>query len=266
VSWAAGVPAGDAADDPAAVTAARQEAVTAAEQADAVVVAVGEGPYAEGEGDTETAALPAAQAQLIDALAATGKPVVLVVIAGRPLIMNAQLDEVDAAVMAFLPGTEGGAAIADVLFGRETPGGRLPVSWPRSIGQAPISYDVPAGQPYDPRYPFGYGLTYTPLEVRDVRMPDHVGVDDDVRVDVSLSGGGEGSVLAFVERTGGPATAPARQLVAFARERHGRRGGHVTLEWPVARLAVTQPSGERAVVPGTYRLVVGDQTRTFTVG
>jgi beta-glucosidase len=262
ISWSAGVPDGAAAADPAAVTAARQEAVAAAQHADAVVVAVGEGPYAEGEGDTDTAALPDSHAQLVDALEQTGKPVIVVVIAGRPLIMNQQLDAADAALMAFLPGTEGGAAIADVLFGRQSPTGRLPVSWPKSIAQAPMAYDHPASEPYDPRYPFGHGLGYQPLEVRDVRMPDQVRPDERVRVDVSL-GGGEGTLLAFVERTDGAATARARQLVAFERVDRGR---WASLTWSVSQLAATQPSGERVVVPGTYRLVVGDRSQTFTVG
>jgi len=306
VRWTEGVPSGDAASDPAAVEAARAEAVAAAGEADAVVVAVGEPPYAEGEGDTETAALPAEQAALIDALEATGTPVIVVIIAGRPLIMNEQLDAVDAALMAFLPGTEGGAAIADVVIGEDEPGGRLPVSWPKSIDQMPLAYNEP-GADDDPRYEFGYGLEYAPVDVADVRMPDRVGARDTVRVGVRLTpetvsvastrtrgaggpvgpggpghgrpghprpggwpwpwpgGGGhdatEHVVLAFVERPDG-----GRQLVAFDRERVGRHGGSATLTWNVGQLATTQASGERVVVPGTYRLVVGDETRTFTVG
>src|SRR4029077_4195490 len=113
------------------------DAVAAAKGADAVVVAVGESPYAEGQGDDTTPDLASSQARLIDALKAPGKPVVVVVVAGRPLVMNHQLDEADAALMAFLPGSEGGAAIADALFGRVNRGGRLPVSWPKSDDQFP---------------------------------------------------------------------------------------------------------------------------------
>jgi beta-glucosidase len=127
-------------------------AVAAARDADAVVVAVGEGPYAEGQGDTDTAALPAGQAKLIDDLAATGRPVIVVVIAGRPLMMNRQLDEASAALMAWLPGTEGGGAVGDLLFGRASPSARLSVTWPKSIAQVPLAYNGPAGKPYDPRY------------------------------------------------------------------------------------------------------------------
>jgi beta-glucosidase len=150
-------------DNPTAV-AQRQEAVAAAEGVDAIVVAVGESPYAEGQGDDATPELPLAQAKLIDALAATGKPVIVVVIAGRPLVMNHQLDEAAASLMAFLPGSEGGAAIGDALFGKVNPSGRLPVSWPKASSQLPLAYNEP-GRPYDPRYPFGYGLSYTRFDL-----------------------------------------------------------------------------------------------------
>jgi beta-glucosidase len=150
-------------DNPTAV-AQRQEAVAAAKGVDAIVVAVGESPYAEGQGDDATPELPLAQAKLIDDLAATGKPVIVVVIAGRPLVMNHQLDEAAASLMAFLPGSEGGAAIGDVLFGKVNPSGRLPVSWPKASSQLPLAYNEP-GKPYDPRYPFGYGRSYTRFEL-----------------------------------------------------------------------------------------------------
>ena len=105
VRYAAGVPSGEDAEDPDVVTAAREEAVRRAQGADVVVAVVGEPPYAETPGDTTTAALPAGQAELLDALEATGKPVVIVVMAGRPLMMGPQLDGSAAALMAYLPGT-----------------------------------------------------------------------------------------------------------------------------------------------------------------
>jgi beta-glucosidase len=156
----------DPLNDPGNPTAVaqRQEAVAAAKGVDAIVVAVGESPYAEGQGDDATPELPLAQAKLIDDLAATGKPVIVVVIAGRPLVMNHQLDDAAASLMAFLPGSEGGAAIGDVLFGKVNPSGRLPVSWPKASSQLPLAYNEP-GKPYDPRYPFGYGRSYTRFEL-----------------------------------------------------------------------------------------------------
>jgi beta-glucosidase len=254
-----------------AVRAARAAAVGDARRSDAVIVAVGEPPYAEGPGDTETAALPEAQRQLIDSLVATGTPTIVVVIAGRPLVMNHQLDEANASLMAFLPGTEGGSAIADALFGRGDPAGRLPVSWPQSIDQAPLFYNHRPGTPYEPRYAFGYGGGYSRFDLRDLRAPSEVGGDDHVELSVQVrnagSRAGEDIVQAFVERIGGPATAPSRQLVAFDRLQLARAATtRATLSFDVSQLAVTQPgAADPAVVPGRYRLIVGDRSTSFTV-
>jgi beta-glucosidase len=253
VRWTPGVPEGDAADDPEQVAAAREAAVREARRSDVVIVAVGEPPYAEGEGDTDTAALAPEQAALVDALQDTGTPVVVVVVAGRPLIMNRQLDRAEASVMAFLPGTEGGAAVADVLFGKAAPSGRLPVSWPESIDQAPISYDQ--APPYDPRYAFGHGLTYDRFDVRDLKAPERVAPTARVPVSAELRGGGgkgaEHTVLAFARRADG-----TRRLVAFDRVRiHGKGRTRADLSFPASLLG-----------PGTYRLQVEGRSRTLTIG
>jgi beta-glucosidase len=230
-----------------------------------VVVAVGEAPYAETPGDDATPELTSAQAKLVDDLKATGKPVIVVVVAGRPLVMNAQLDEADASLMAFLPGSEGGAAVADALFGKVNPSGRLPVSWPKSSDQLPLAYNE-RGKPYDPRYPFGHGLSYTRFDLSHLRAPWHVDANGWVGASVKVRNAGRRSgddtVLAFVVRPDG-----GRQLVAFPRVRLDRGdGANVRLGFRASQLAVTQPSGERAVAPGTYRLVVGDLSQTFRVG
>jgi beta-glucosidase len=270
VAWSQGVPDGvDDPNDPAAVTA-RQDAVAAAQNADAIVVGIGEPPYAETPGDTDNPTLAPSQTELVNELAATGKPVVLVYIGGRPRVANQALDESKAALMAFLPGTEGGSAIADALFGKTNPSGRLSVSWPKSVDQVPLFYNHAAGRPYDPRYPFGWGLSYTKFKVADLRAPDQVRSGDTLTAKADLRNVGKRSgddvVLAFVERQAGPATAPVRQLVAFDRE-YLRRGSHKTvkLSFPLSRLAVTVASGDRRVVSGSYRLTVGGRSTTFTV-
>ena len=174
-------------------------------------------PHADGQGDDATPELTSAQAQLVDDLKATGKPVIVVVVAGRPLVMNGQLDEADASLMAFLPGSEGGAAVADALFGKVNPSGRLPVSWPKASSQLPLAYNEP-GKAYDPRYPFGYGLSYTRFDLRNLRAPWHVGADDWVNASVKVRNAGRRSgddtVLAFVVRPdGGPSSWPSRGCV-----------------------------------------------------
>jgi beta-glucosidase len=235
--------------------AAISAAVTAAQDADTIVVAVGESPYAEGQGDDDTPRITKAQARLVDALEATGKRVIVVVVAGRPLVMNQQLDGADAALMAFWPGREGGPAIADALFGRTSPAGRLTVSWPRSVAQIPQAYNEP-GQDYDPRYPFGYGLSYADIETDRLRVSERGGR---VRLSVLLRNdsrrGGDYITQAFVTRRTGSNFAP-RQLVAFDREHlAGESARRDRLQFDTDVLA-----------PGRYRLSVGDESQIIRVG
>ena len=234
--------------DEAAAAQARQDAVDAAQDADAVVVAVGETPYAEGMGDDDTPVLPAAQAALVDDLKATGKPVIVVVIAGRPLVMNEQLDEANAALMAFLPGSEGGSAIAATLFGKANPGGRLTVSWPKSVDQFPLAYNE-EGAGYDPRYRFGYGLSYSRFRVNGLSAADSVSRHGDLRFSVharNRSGrAGDRVVLAFVDGA----------LAAFKRV---HLAGH---DGERVRMALDASSLSR----GRHTLRVGGQTEVFRV-
>jgi beta-glucosidase len=207
----------------ATVVAQRDEAVAAAKNVDAVVVAVGESPYAEGGGDDPNPRLTAAQSALIDALKATGKPVVVVVVAGRPLKMDHQLDEADASLMAFLPGSEGGAAIGDTLFGKANPSGRLPVSWPKDSSTFPLAYNEP-GKPYDPRYAFGYGLSYTRF---DVGRPRVWGSHVSVTVRNAGKAAGDRALLAFLVGSDG-----SRRLAGFTRvhlDAHRATTAHLNL-------------------------------------
>jgi beta-glucosidase len=219
--------------DNATVAAARAEAVQAAKDVDAIVVAVGESPYAEGQGDDATPELPLAQARLIDDLAATGKPVIVVVIAGRPLVMNKQLDEAAAGLMAFLPGSEGGAAIGDALFGKTNPSGRLSVSWPKASSQLPLAHNEP-GRPYDPRYPFGYGLSYTRFDVGKAHVHGATAT-----VSVRNAGGraGDRTVLAFAVGADG-----SRRLAGFTRVHLGPG------ESTKAQISLAPAGGGRLVV------------------
>jgi beta-glucosidase len=174
--------------------------------------------------------------------------VIVVVIAGRPLVMNRQLDEAAASLMAFLPGSEGGAAIGDALFGKINPSGRLSVSWPRASSQLPLAYNEP-GKPYDPRYPFGYGLSYTRFDLSGLQVQSGGTMRASVKVRNVGRSAGTDTVLAFVQSSDG-----ARKLAAFKRvSLDAGDGAKVTLSFA-------------APAPGSYKLVVGDQTRSFAVG
>ena len=113
-------------------------------------------PYAEGVGDRSDLSLAEADLALVDEVAATGTPVVLVLISGRPLILGRALERAAAVVAAWLPGTEG-SGVSDVLLGRRAPSGRLSFTWPRSMDQLPLHAD---DAKRDPLFPLGFGLTY----------------------------------------------------------------------------------------------------------
>ncbi|VVO38743.1 Thermostable beta-glucosidase B [Pseudomonas fluorescens] len=166
-----------------------EEAVKVAEQAEIVVAVVGESRGMSYEGASRASlGLPGYQSELIKALKATGKPLVLVLMNGRPLSVGKEQDAADAVLETWYSGTEGGNAIADVLFGDYNPSGKLPVSFPRSVGQIPMYYNhLNTSRPhllenpravtsryfdeaYGPLYPFGFGLSYTQFSLSDVTL------------------------------------------------------------------------------------------------
>ncbi|NBA94741.1 beta-glucosidase BglX [Pseudomonas sp. R5(2019)] len=170
--------------DPRPAAAMIEEAVKAARQADVVIAAVGESRGMSHESSSRTSLeIPASQRALITALKATGKPLVLVLMNGRPLALSREREEADAILETWFSGTEGGNAIADVLFGDYNPSGKLAITFPRSVGQIPMYYNhLSIGRPYTPGkpgnytsqyfeepngplYPFGYGLSYSRFEL-----------------------------------------------------------------------------------------------------
>ncbi|MBZ9784279.1 beta-glucosidase BglX [Pseudomonas sp. REP124] len=175
--------------DPRSPTSMLQEAVDVAHRADVVVAVVGESRGMSYEGASRSSlGLPGYQARLVQALKATGKPLVLVLMNGRPLSIGKEHDMADAVLETWYSGTEGGNAIADVLFGDYNPSGKLPITFPRSVGQVPTYYnhlntnrpiqlDEPRAQDsryFDeengPLYPFGFGLSYTQFSVSPITL------------------------------------------------------------------------------------------------
>ena len=171
-------------------TSGIKDAVAAAKAADVTVVVVGEPPEISGEaGARSDITLPGAQEHLITAIAATGKPFVVVLVNGRPLTLGNWLDLAPAVLEAWHSGMEAGTAIADVLFGTVSPGGKLPVTFPRTVGQVPVYYNREnTGRPYDagekytskyldlpdgPQFPFGHGLSYTSFTIGNPALNTH---------------------------------------------------------------------------------------------
>jgi len=218
--------------------AAIDAAVAAAQKADVVIAVLGEIPTMSGEGASRTSLeLPGIQQPLLEAVTAVGKPVVLVLVNGRPLDIRWASEHVPAILEAWYPGTEGGNAVADVLFGDVNPGGKLPVSWPRVAGQSPLFYNHnltqdPEGSPrftsryWDesslPLYPFGHGLSYASFTYANLRL-DTVKIATNgsaaVMVDVTNSGQVAGDTVAqvYIHQRAGSASRPQRELKGFRR-------------------------------------------------
>ena len=258
------------------------EALAAARASDVVVAVMGERQDMTGEAASRTSLeLPGNQERLLRALVATGKPVVLVLIAGRPLAIEWADGNVDAILEAWYPGTMGGHAVSDVLFGDYNPSGKLPVTFPRNVGQVPIYHSMKnTGRPYDPGddnkyvsrylatpndplYPFGYGLSYTDFEYSDIELDRtelRAGEALTARVTVTNTGNydGEEVVQLYLRDLVGSVTRPVRQLKAF-RKIHLAKGEsrEVAFTLREADLAFWRHDMTFGPEPGDFRLYIG---------
>ena len=255
------------------------EAVRLACEADVAVVVVGDqaglfGRGTVGEGnDTETLALPGVQRELVEAVRATGTPVVMVLLTGRPYAIGWAVDggEAPAAVLqAFFPGEEGGTALAGVLSGRVNPSGRLSVTMPRSAGAQPYSYLHPIlGGPSEvtsadstPVLPFGHGLAYTTFERTDLTADDEVAAGDTFTAQVRVHNTGERAgtdvVQLYARDVYASVTRPVAQLLSYQRVALAP-GESVVVRFhvPTTRLAFSDRSMVRVVEPGEVELWVG---------
>ncbi|ECG1114279.1 beta-glucosidase BglX [Salmonella enterica subsp. enterica] len=225
--------------DPRSPQAMIDEAVLAAKQADVVVAVVGESQGMAHEASSRTnITIPQSQRDLITALKATGKPLVLVLMNGRPLALVKEDQQADAILETWFAGMEGGNAIADVLFGDYNPSGKLPISFPRSVGQIPVYYShLNTGRPYDPEkpnkytsryfdeangplYPFGYGLSYTTFTVSDVTLSSPTMQRDGkvtASVEVTNTGKREGATVIqmYLQDVTASMSRPVKQLKGF---------------------------------------------------
>jgi beta-glucosidase len=207
------------------------DALDAARQADAVVLVMGLSPRLEGEemrvqiegfsgGDRVQIGLPRVQEELMQKIAALGKPTVLVLLNGSAVAVNWAKDHIPAIVEAWYPGQAGGTAIADVLFGDYSPGGRLPVTFYKSVDQLPPFTDYSMkGRTYrffkgEPLFPFGYGLSYSTFVYRDLRVQ---GANISVEVENTSGIAGEEVVQLYVKRQGATEDDPIQSLAGFQR-------------------------------------------------
>ena len=272
------------------------EAVAAAERSDAVIAVVGEEAFMSGEAHSRANIdLPGHQQALIEALAKTGKPLIVVVMAGRPLTIEPVLQYADAVLYAWHPGTMGGPAIADLLFGLESPSGKLPVTFPRMVGQVPIHYahkntgrpatdescvaieEVPPRAPqtslgmtsfhldagYKPLFPFGFGLSYGRFQYVKITTSHHsirMGETLSISADVVNMGSHEGEevVQLYVRDLVGSVTRPVKELKGFRRIRlkPGERQ-RISFTLHTDELAFYGRDMQRVSEPGQYHVWIG---------
>ncbi|WBA40864.1 beta-glucosidase BglX [Hymenobacter canadensis] len=257
-------------------------AVETAKTADVVVLAVGETWDMSGEAKSRTdIRLPGVQEELFQALKATGKPIVVVLMAGRPLIFNTIADQADAVLYGWFPGSEGGTALADVLFGDYNPGGKLPSTFPRNMGQIPLNYQQyntgrPVTKPGDiryksayidapntPRYAFGHGLSYTTFKYDALKIDKAslaAGQSAQVQLTVTNTGkvAGEEVVQLYLRDLVASVARPLKELKDF--QKISLRPGEtktVTFTLTPDKLAFYNRQLQWAAEPGEFQLMLG---------
>jgi beta-glucosidase len=259
--------------DTSRVDARMDSAVAAVAKADVAIVVAG---ITEGEfQDRASLALPGRQEELIRRVAATGKPVVVLLVGGSAITMTNWIDKVPGVLDVWYPGEEGGHAVADILFGDSDPGGRLPITFPISEAQLPWVYNhTPTGRGDDynnlsglPLFPFGYGLSYTHFNYDGLSLDKTVmGVSDSavLHCRVTNAGDREGDevVQLYLKETVASVARPVIALKGWQRV-HLRRGESAEVRFVVgpAVLASLNKGLQRMVEPGQYQLLVGASSR-----
>jgi len=248
-----------------------QPAVDVAKKADIAIVVLGESTeLVEENRDVATLDLYGMQEELIKAIQKTGTPVVCVLLNGRPLSINWINDNIPAIVEAWFPGEAGGKAVADVLFGNYNPAGRLPITFPKSVGQLPIYYNQKpsaihryVSESENPLYTFGYGLSYTAFEYSNLEVnKQEIKVGDEliVSIDVKNIGNYDGDevVQLYIDDVYSSVTTPQKTLKGFRRI-NIKKGETKKVEFVLTsdELAIWNREMERIVEPGDFEVMVG---------
>lgn len=262
-------------------------AIAAAQDADVIVLALGEDSAMSGEGGSRTnIRLPEAQLELVRQLKKMGKPMAAVIFNGRPLDLHGIIDEADAVLEAWFPGSEGGAAIADILIGRVNPSARLTMSFPHSVGQIPVYYNhYNTGRPMnpdkteeryvskyidspnDPLLPFGYGLSYTTFEYGELKLSgNEITANQPLQVSVNVTNTGDRTgietVQLYIRDVAGEVVRPMRELKGFVRlELAPGESADAVFTITEEQLRYHHSDLTQASDPGTFQVFVGPNSR-----
>lgn len=252
-----------------------QQAVAAAKRHDYVLLCLGEKTYTETPGNIESLNLEPAQIDLANALIATGKPVILLLLEGRPRIITAIAEKVPAVILGFLPGMEGGEAVADILYGDYNPSGKLPISYPRNSNGI-VLYDHKPSEAFDmnaynPLYPFGHGLSYTTfqtggLTVEKARINRRENVNISVNVKNTGALKGQETVLLYLNDVVASVTRPVKQLKGFEKvELQPGEEKRLRFTLTPRDLSFIGVDMRRIVEPGEFKVTIGNESVPFTV-
>jgi len=248
-------------------------AVSAASRVDVIVACLGEPTYCETPGNIDDLMLTLPQIHLVQELAKTGKPIVMVLIQGRPRLIRTIVDHAGAILMAYLPGMEGGQAIADVLFGDANPSGKLPYTYPKYSGWH-VCYDHKksedtAPNKFDPQWEFGHGLSYTTFKYSDLKLDRNIlSVDDTLTVTVNVTNTGqrEGAeiVQLFLSDIVATVTPPVKSLKRF-RKVPLTPGQNLTVKFELSRedFEFIGRDNKPVIEPGQFKVSIGGLTESF---
>ena len=264
-----------------------EEALAAAGNADIILAVLGENFNMNGEGSSRAhPIIPEPQQRLLEALTATGKPVVVLLVTGRPLVLTGAAQKADAILNVWFPGIQGGHAVADVMFGDVNPSGKLTMSFPRSIGQLPMSYNHKnTGRPWadddfyfptrsnymdvvnGPLYPFGYGLSYTSFAYSDFALDtNHIGMDGEVTASITVTNTGKRSgkevVQLYIRDIYATSTRPVKELKRFAKvELQPGESRRVEFTLTTEDLKYYNHELEYVCEPGDFEIMVGPDSK-----
>jgi len=249
-------------------------AIEMAEKADVCIVVLGESSEVVGEGKDKTnLELEFSQKELINGILSTGKPIVVILLNGRPIIMNQIAEEVPALLECWFPGQSGGDAVVDVLFGEYNPSGKLPVSIPRSVGQLPIFYNrKPSAKrnwvdmSYSPLYPFGHGLSYTSFEYSNLQISPQKTISDNeitISLDLKNTGSMYGTevVQLYINDEISSVTTPIKSLKEFQKISL-EKGEKKTVKFKLTKdhLSLWNREMKRVVEPGLFKVMIGSSS------